>query len=356
MKKFKKYLLLLLFFVILAPLIAYGYYQNKINSPLNSNGEEVAFTVSPGEGVKQIAGNLAEKGLIDSKFFFETYVWQVEKEKEFKAGDYILSPSMSIREIVSIITTGESLVAEKKITIIEGWNLKDIASYLEKQDLGEKEKFYSLAGEPKVNYHKKTVDPKDFPKDYTADFPFLQSKPDYYGLEGYLFPDTYKVFADSDLSYIIYKMLNNFDRKLNSEIRQEIEKQGKSIHEIVTMASLIEEEVRTEEDMKIVSGIFWDRIKNGQSLQSCATLAYILGENKPRYSTEDTKIDSPFNTYQNKGLPPTPISNPGLKAIKAAVYPEFTDYNYFLSRPDTDETIFSKTLQEHNANKNKYLN
>ena len=107
--------------------------------------------------------------------------------------------------------------------------------------------------------------------------------------------------------------------------------------------------------MKIVSGIFWQRIKNNQALQSCATLAYILGINKPQYSWQDTKIDSPYNTYLHRGLPPTPISNPSLKAIKAAIYPEYTDYNYFLSDPKTSKTIFSKTYAEHLRQQRKYL-
>ena len=121
------------------------------------------------------------------------------------------------------------------------------------------------------------------------------------------------------------------------------------------MASILEKEVRSEQDMKIVSGIFWDRIKIGQALQSCATLAFVLGVNKVQYTYTDTQIISPYNTYKHKGLPPGPISNPGLKALNAAVEPIKTEYNYFLSRPDTGETVFAKTLDQHNANKAKYL-
>ncbi len=150
-------------------------------------------------------------------------------------------------------------------------------------------------------------------------------------------------------------MLNNFDGKLTDEMQNNIAEQDKTIYEIVTMASIIEKEVRTLEDMEIVSGIFWDRIKYGQPLESCATLAYVLGVNKEQYSIEDTKIDSPYNTYRNPGLPPGPICNPGLNAIKAAIYPQYTEYNYFLSRQDTGETVFSKTLEEHNRNKARYL-
>ena len=150
-------------------------------------------------------------------------------------------------------------------------------------------------------------------------------------------------------------MLNNFDQKLDEKMRKDIQAQGKTIFEVLIMASLIEKEVRSVEDMKIVSGIFWDRIKYGQALESCASLAYILGENKTVYSQEDTQINSPYNTYRNKGLPPGPIANPGLNAIQAAIYPQYTEYNYFLTDPETGQTIWSKTFEEHKQNKWKYL-
>lgn len=137
-------------------------------------------------------------------------------------------------------------------------------------------------------------------------------------------------------------------------MRVEIEKREKTIYEIVTMASILEKEVKTPEDMKIVSGIFWKRIDQGRPLQSCATIAYVLGREKKQYSYEDTRTPSPYNTYINKGLPPGPINNPGMNSILAAVYPKETDYNYFLTDPETGKTIFSKTLEEHEENKVKY--
>ncbi|MBU4082674.1 endolytic transglycosylase MltG, partial [Patescibacteria group bacterium] len=136
--------------------------------------------------------------------------------------------------------------------------------------------------------------------------------------------------------------------------RAEIKKQGKTVEEVVIMASILEKEVRTDRDRRIASGIFWRRLGNNYPLQSCATIAYILDEDKWRYSTEDTKVDSPYNSYQNVGLPKGPICNPGLSAIRAAINPQENDYNFFLSKPD-GETVFSKTLEEHNTNKAKYL-
>jgi len=121
------------------------------------------------------------------------------------------------------------------------------------------------------------------------------------------------------------------------------------------MASLLEKEVNTKEDREIVSGIFWRRIKEGRPLQSCATIAYILGIDKWRYSFEDTRIKSPYNTYLHKGLPPGPISNPGVESIRSAIFPRKSDYNYFLTDPETGNTIFAETIEEHNQNKIKYF-
>ena len=315
------------------------FYWRGVNTAV-SKGGDVNFSVAKGESVKEIAQNLKNAGLIKSKLYFEIYVWQKGWQSKFQAGEYILNPTLTIREIVKVFVEGETLSKERTIKIIEGWNLVDIAKYLEKEGIAASGEFLKAGKNNIGNY---------------AKYGFLKGRPDGSSLEGYLFPDTYRVFKDAELNDIIGKMLSNFDKKLTAETRSEIDKQGKTIYEIITMASLLEKEVKTEEDMKIVSGIFWDRIKNGQALESCATLAYILGENKPRYSLEDTKINSPYNTYQNRGLPPGPISNPGLKAIRAAIYPTFTDYNYFLTDPETGKTIFSKTFAEHTQNKAKYL-
>lgn len=227
---------------------------------------------------------------------------------------------------------------EKVITIIEGWNLKQIDGYLKKE---------GVATDKAIS---------DFRVgDYKADYDFLADAPAKADLEGYLFPDTYRIFASTTADEIVVKMLNNFAAKVSPEMMTEISRQKKTLHQVVTMASVVEKEVTSKNDMKIVAGIFWDRIKNGQALQSCATLAYVLGENKPQYTYEDTQIKSSYNTYINQGLPPGPIANPGLNAISGSIYPTYTNYNYFLSRPDTGETVFSATYEEHTANKQKYL-
>jgi len=347
-EKIKSIIILIVILLALAGVL----YWRGINSVVSKTGQDVQFLVSPGESVSQIGKNLAEADLIKSKFYFKVYVLLSGVQAKFQAGEYGLNPGLSIKKIVKILTGGEALSKERTIKIIEGWNIREISQYFEREGMFQSEELLELVGFPQVDYRTNKEMPT--PRNYADRFDFLKDKPAYYSLEGYLFPDTYRIFKDAILDDIVLKMLDNFSQKLTPEMRAEIARQGKTIYEIVTMASLLEKEVRSEEDMKIVSGIFWDRIKNKQALESCATLAYILGV-KPQYTNEDTKVDSPYNTYQNRGLPPGPISNPGLKAIRAAIYPEYTDYNYFLSRPDTGETVFAKTYKEHIRNKAKYF-
>ena len=209
---------------------------------------------------------------------------------------------------------------EKTLRIIEGWKNSDIASLLVKNNLATADEFIQAQ------------------KDYdTSRFSFLADKPKSTDLEGYLYPDTYRVFASSTASEVITKMLSNLDQKLTPQMRADIKAQGKTINEILTMASIIEKEAPISyakgdnRDAKIISGIFWHRIEIGQALQSCATLAYVLGIDKEQYSAVDTKFESPYNTYLNPGLPPGPISNPGILAIEAAIYPTPSNYNYFLT-------------------------
>lgn len=248
---------------------------------------------------------------------------------------------------------------EKTVRLIEGWTSRDMGQYFESQGIWQSEEFLEVAGFPQVNYSRE----KDLPplEDFSNDFSFLNDKPKDRGLEGYLYPDTYRIYATSSPRELIVKMLQNFDKQLTPQMRTDIKKQGKTIYEIVTMASLLEKEAPINyasgdnRDAKIISGIFWNRIKYGQALQSCATLAYVLGVNKAQYSTADTQIDSPYNTYQNRGLPPGPISNPGILAIEAAIYPSSTNYNYFLTPAGSKDIIYATTYNEHLRNKNKYL-
>lgn len=343
---------LLIVIFIVGVLCGYFFYERIINTPISDIERDVVFVINQGENVAQIGENLREAGLIKSELFFKIYVWRTKQGSEFQAGSYILSPALNIKEIVAIFVDGETVNEERVITILEGWGLKDMAEYFNDQRIIPGDNFLEIARNEIRNWS-----PQGGPASgwETGKPEFLNDAPNSASLEGYLFPDTYRIFRDATAKDIIGKMLDNFDQKLTNQMRVEIMSQGKTIYEIITLASIVEKEVRTEEDMKIAAGLFLDRIKNGQPLQSDATLSYILDDKKPAHTTQETAIDSPYNTYKYRGLPPGPISNPGLNAIKAAIYPTFTEYNYFLNRLDTGETIFSKTYEEHLRNKARYL-
>ncbi|MFA5644140.1 MAG: endolytic transglycosylase MltG [Patescibacteria group bacterium] len=311
------------------------------------------FEVEKGQSVDIIAHNLKKEKIIRSKFKFKINVLLLGKQSSFKEGVYQLNSKMDVKEIIIELTPRTILKPETKLTFIEGWNLRDYAKLLEKNNLASSKDFFGLTGEPLSSYKNNLA--KESFYDYSEDFSFLLDKPKGASLEGYLFPDTYNFYLSASVDEVIRKMLSNFDKKLTLKMREDIAKQEKTIYEIITMASVVEKEVQSEKDMKIVAGIFWDRIKNKQALESCATLAYILGVNKAQYSYEDTRIDSSYNTYINRGLPSGPIANPGIRAIEAVIYPEYTDFNYFLTNSQTGETVFSETYQEHLDNKNKYI-
>ena len=189
-------------------------------------------------------------------------------------------------------------------------------------------------------------------KDYSKECEFLKEKPEDISLEGFLFPDTYEISEGTSCDDIVIAMLSNFEKKLTQELKDEIQKQKKSVFDIITMAAMLEKEVRTLSDKKIVSGILWKRLEAGMPLQIDATINYITGKSDPGATIKDTKIDSPYNTYKYKGLPKGPISNPGMSSITAAIEPTDSPYWFYLS---DGATYFSKTLEEHNVNKAKYL-
>lgn len=245
---------------------------------------------------------------------------------------------------------------EKTLKILEGWTIEDVRDYLVELGFAESD-FNSLVGKAKVDYRKGGT----YPMDFSERFAFLADKPEYYSLEGFLFPDTYRVYASANTEDVIVKMLENFDKKLRPELREEIARQGKSIYEIITMASLIEKEAPIDysdpenKDARIVSGIFWGRLAIGQALESDATLSYWFKDTNPAHSGEELLVDTPYNSYKYRGLPPTPICNPGIRAIEAAIYPIESDYNYFLTDLKGRNIYYAKTYQEHLNNKYKYL-
>ena len=332
--------LLRLFIILLAALVISGWlwYYYQINAPVSHNQQTVSFEIKDGAGVNQISQALFNAGLISSKLFFEIYVWQQQLERNFISGVVELSPDMNIKQITAKLTQPGN--SEITITIIEGWNNREIAGYLEKQGLFSQQEFLDEVG-------------KNLAK-YVQQYNFLTDKPSTIDLEGYLFPDTYRIYKNSNPEEVAKKMLDNLNRKLTPELRQKIDLQKKTIFEIITLASIIEKEVRQLEDMKMVADIFYKRLATNIALQSDATINYITSKGLVQPSLDDLKIESPYNTYLHSGLPPGPIANPGLNAISAAIEPTANDYYYFLTTKD-GEVIYSKTFSEHQINKQKHL-
>jgi UPF0755 protein len=299
----KKYFVLL---ILLTPVLLLSFSIYFPKDYFNEN--EVIFAIEKGRGSKEISADLQRANLIWWGPSFRAYVYIRGFSKNLQAGAYRLSPSMSIIKIADKFAAGE--VEEMNVTIPEGFTVKQI-----EERLGLK-----LPGE---------------------------------NLEGFLFPDTYRLKSGITGEEAARIMQDNFDKKIAPH-RSEIAQSGKTVFEIITMASLLEKEVKTIEDKELVSGILWKRVRAGMPLQVDAAILYITGKNTTQISIEETKIDSPYNTYKYRGLPAGPISNPGLESILAAIYPKSSSYWYYLSTPE-GKTIFSKTLEEHNIAKAKYL-
>lgn len=328
--------LLTALFVLLAAILSVAFFAVYIPKSPGASAL-VVYDVEKGTGSGEIAKDLKEKGIIKNSLFFKLYAIISGQHSNLQAGKYDLSPSMAIASIVGKLASGD--VIKNQVTILEGWNLEDIGQHLEDKGLYSKKDFLYLA----ENY-------------WSQDFDFLKDKPVNLSLEGYIFPDTYEITLEDKTEDFLKKILTNFDKKLSGNLRSEIELQRKSVFQIITMASIIEKEVRTTEDKRIVSGILWKRIENGVPLQVDSTINYITGKNDASVAIKDTKIDSPYNTYRYYGLPKGPISNPGIDSIMAAIYPVSSSYWYYLSANGNGETIFSQTLEDHNVAKAKYLN
>ncbi len=294
------------------------------------------FTVMKGDDIVTIGRKLAERKLIANRIYFYYYAWKNKLRGSINAGDYLIMPKSNISDILYKMTVGDAIKHTKKeltITFPEGWSIKQMTKRLKENNLPA-EDFSQLANKPT--------------EDLYEEYHFL---PRGSSLEGYLFPDTYRFSKDSTAKTIIKKMLDNFNIKVDKSRRELILNNGNNLHDIIILASIVEGEVPSGVDRHIVAGIFKNRLDIGMALQSDATIDYIKGTSEIKHTLTDIDIDSPYNTYKYPGLPKGPINNPSLKSIDAAIMPADTDYMYFLNNAKTGETFFSKTLDEHNANK-----
>lgn len=330
---------LLILLLAVAGFLWYGNsrYQYLISTPVDpADSTNTSFIIKKGESTNDISADLKSKNLILDESTFKQYLKNSQLDRKIVAGRFLLNKSLTIPNIAEIIT--DSSKSQFVITIPEGSTIKDIDEKLVALDVIKSSEFVQAA-KNFTDYDKYTF----LDKEKIAALP--------HPLEGFLFPDTYFMdpqnFKSEDL---IQLMLENFQKKLGDNITPTGER---SIFEIITMASLVEKEVRTPHDLPIVSGILWKRLDNGWFLGADASLLYLKDDRIIDYSR--LQEDSPYNLRNHLGLPPGPINNPGLKSIAATLNPEDSPYFYYLTKPGSGEVVYAKTNDEHNANKARYL-
>ncbi len=310
----KKYLISF-FVVILILLSFYIFLKNPPrNYPINT-----VFTINEGQSLQNITNNLYQNNIIKHPLVFRSAVILMGGERNVIAGNYFLDKKENPVTLAYRLMNGDFNTDILKITIPEGWNIFKIADHLEKNIKNfNKDEFIRIAKEK----------------------------------EGYLFPDTYFIEDTARPEFIVNLMNKNFENKIKNV--NSLATSTRDLEDIIIMASILEGEANTMESKKIVSGILWKRLEVGMPLQVDATFSYVNGKNTFELTLDDLQIDSPYNTYKYKGLPPGPISNPGLNAINSALNPTQTRYLYFLTGKD-GKMYYSRTFEEHKTKKQLHL-
>jgi len=318
------YILLIIFFI--GAFVVFG----SLVTPSDTH-TKVSFTVEKGEGVSDIARNLADRGLISSRPLFVLYALLSGDASRFQSGVYTIEPDMGTLDIASWLTQNPG---EVEVIVYPGMTLSEIDERLSGEGV--------IKAGALLSFDKTTLQ---------DDYLFLKGAP---SLEGYLMPDTYRFYVGSTPKKAITTMLNNFEEKT-----QALNISDGDSERIITIASLIEKEVHIIKDKPLVASVIYNRLSLGMPLQIDAAVRYgVCGGRFTQcdaLSRDDFSQDTPYNTYLYKGLPPTPISNPSVSSIQAALRPTKTSFLYYLSDPKTGETFFSTTLEEHNDKRAKYL-
>jgi UPF0755 protein len=348
--------LIVVFFIARASV---NYVLSNYINPVDKNDatpiEVVIPSSSSASSIARILYNACgydQDGLITSTAAFKVYVDFVGKANSLKAGTYVLSKNMSIKQIVEVLCEGNPPKETVTFTVPEGYTVAGIAEALMGKGLITSESDLLDAvrtGDAFTNF----AFINDVATSETASFRN-------YMLEGYLFPDTYEVYADASVDTILIKMLNRFNEVFTDEYLTRAEQLGMSMDQVVTLASLIEREAQAAGDFAKVSAVFHNRLTQEMPLQSCASLSYVLGVTKYTFTEAERETDSLYNTYKYNGLPVGPVCNPGKAALEAALYPneDYLEegYLYFCNQNPavTSELVFAKTYEEHQENVRKY--
>lgn len=314
----------------------------NVNRAVGRGHEAVVVTVKNGAGVRDIAAALWREHLIPSAQAWNIYVVLTGARSNILAGSFTLNDTMTGRQILHALTATPDDARQVKVKILEGSTNKVIAAQLEKAGVISAADFLAAAG---ATGAQRSVT--------STNYDFLASQPVSVDLEGFLFPDTYYFFKHSTAAMVLKKFLDNFAVKYTAEMRQATIARHRTIFQEVTMASILEAELKSDTDRALAADIFWRRFDAGMTLNADTTVHYALGSNAP-LSLSDLKIESPYNTYIHAGLPAGPIGNPGLSALRAAISPKANAAWFYLTAP-SGQTIFAKTLEEHNRNKALYL-
>lgn len=301
-------------------------------SPIVSgkSGDFFPLKISRGASFYSITKLLLKNEIIHNSFKFKSTAWLLNLRSKLKAGKYEIQGGLSSYALLKQVTGGK--VTVESVRILEGIQAKQIAGILKDQTEIDSTRFMQLVNDP------------DFIKNLG-----VKAKT----LEGFLFPDTYNFYWGMKSEDIISIMVNEFKTNFNDSLRNRAAEQGRSVVETLTLASIIEGETVLDSERSTVSAVYHNRLKRGMRLQADPTIQYIIEDGPRRLLNRDLKIDSPYNTYRYKGLPPGPINNPGLASIRASLYPKNVGYLYFVANGDGSHT-FSRTLKEHLRAKAKF--
>ncbi len=313
----------------------------ELSLPAGDDPATVVFTVEPGESVGQIASRLQREGLVRDAELFRLYLRYARLDSGVEAGQFTLKKTMTIPQIAQALQSGKR-GDELTLTIPEGRRLEEVALLVEQQTPISATAFLALARDAKA---------------WTSQYSFLSELPASASLEGYLFPDTYRLPQDVTASDVIARLLANFDHRLTRKMRDDLASQKRTLFQAVTLASIVEREAVVEQERPIIAGVYLNRLESDMALDADPTVQYGMASARgiapwwPQLVQEDYRaVQSPYNTYLNPGLPPGPIAGPGLASLQAAIDPAQTNFYFFRASCSRDGThMFSKTLEEHAA-------
>jgi len=302
----------------------------------DQDAASVTIEVIPGSSVNTIIDQLEEGRVLKNPFWFKVYGRLSGKARSLQAGLFEIQPGTSIKTLYEILV--DARVSEREVTILEGWTLSDVESMLVQRGIASESEVMQLAMEPTVR----------------AEYPFLSQIPRGLDIEGYVFPETYRVFANATAKDVLIRALNTFQTRIVEGKSHLLQRQDQSLFEIVVIASILEREVQRPEDMRLVADLIYRRLELGMPLQMDSTVNYTTGKNDPGVTFADRDTPSRYNTYLNTGLPIGPISNPSEEAIDAALNPTRNEYLFFLTTSQ-GEVIYARTHEEHLQNRARYL-